>query len=350
MRGVFPAVLVLALCCCLAWRPVLQEVLSFPHIINDTMPFFWRRQNDQDKLIKRPVHRPLATIILSILRNPTLAVANLLYSCRAKTPPQPAPDAVSVVCISDTHNSQFALPYGDVLIHAGDLTHSGSFEELQRAIAGISSQPHPVKVVVAGNHDTLLDTLYDSNQRCSSDVLDKQRQALDWGDIIYLQNTDRVVTCPNGRRLRIYGSPLSPKKGNWAFQYPRGENVWRDTIPQDVDILITHGPPRAHRDLGFGCVHLLQELRRAKPRLHVVGHVHEAAGIEYLPFDALQAAYEQIGLGTFGSVWTHFKVMFEFMKALFVSEPVEAQTVLVNAAMVGGLRGEKRREAILVLI
>lgn len=36
-----------------------------------------------------------------------------------------------IVCISDTHNCQVKLPAGDVLIHAGDLTNKGSFQEVR---------------------------------------------------------------------------------------------------------------------------------------------------------------------------------------------------------------------------
>lgn len=36
------------------------------------------------------------------------------------------------VCISDTHNANIALPKGDVLIHAGDLTNKGSYSEVRR--------------------------------------------------------------------------------------------------------------------------------------------------------------------------------------------------------------------------
>ena len=34
------------------------------------------------------------------------------------------------VCVSDTHNSTPKLPTGDVLIHAGDLTNQGSYQEV----------------------------------------------------------------------------------------------------------------------------------------------------------------------------------------------------------------------------
>lgn len=34
------------------------------------------------------------------------------------------------VCISDTHNRNVKLPKGDVLIHAGDITNLGTYEEV----------------------------------------------------------------------------------------------------------------------------------------------------------------------------------------------------------------------------
>lgn len=54
------------------------------------------------------------------------------------------------VCISDTHNNTPKLPPGDVLIHAGDLTNQGSYDELERSVAWLEKAPFEVKVVVAG--------------------------------------------------------------------------------------------------------------------------------------------------------------------------------------------------------
>lgn len=83
----------------------------------------------------------------------------------------------------------------------------------------LCSQLHETKIVVAGKHDLILDANY--SQRDTSD----NGEAVDWGDIIYLQDSETTITCDNGRRLRIYGSPHSPRHDNWAFQYPRSENV-----------------------------------------------------------------------------------------------------------------------------
>ena len=52
-------------------------------------------------------------------------------------------------------------------------------------------------------------------------------------------------------------------------------------IPDDTDVLITHGPPAGHRDLtkaghNAGCVELLQTVElRVKPLFHIFGHIHE---------------------------------------------------------------------------
>lgn len=56
-----------------------------------------------------------------------------------------------IVCISDTHNNTPKLPPGDVLIHAGDLTNQGSYDELERTVAWLEKAPFEVKIVVAGN-------------------------------------------------------------------------------------------------------------------------------------------------------------------------------------------------------
>jgi Icc-related predicted phosphoesterase len=58
-----------------------------------------------------------------------------------------------------------------------------------------------------------------------------------------------------------------------------------EAIPDDVDILITHGPPFGIRDENFrgqGCgdAELLYEVtNRCRPKFHIFGHIHECHGI-----------------------------------------------------------------------
>ncbi|OQE43372.1 hypothetical protein PENCOP_c003G02458 [Penicillium coprophilum] len=276
---------------------------------------------------------------------PCIFLAQKLYSLHQPIPATPITCPVAIVCISDTHNTQISVPDGDVLIHAGDLTQSGSFRELQAALTWLSAQPHSTKIVIAGNHDLLLDSARDDpSGRAAS-----ERAQLDWGDIIYLENQEMTISCPNGRRLRVYGSPYSRRNGNWAFQYPHDQDIWASSVPDGIDILITRSPPLAHLDLlKLGCAHLLRTLWRVKPLLHVFGHVHEGAGTDWMMFDGLQHAYERT-VTAGGGVKNLLRTLWEFAKACFCP-PMDAQRLLVNPAIVGGLRDEERRQAIKVFI
>ncbi|KAJ3473274.1 hypothetical protein NLG97_g10407 [Lecanicillium saksenae] len=285
-----------------------------------------------------------------LVSKPCLTIAESLYKRLGHGgPSRPPKDAVSVVCISDTHNNEIPIPYGDILVHAGDLTQSGTYSELQASLSWLAAQPHPIKVVMAGNHDVLLD---EANDAIGSEQenLDKRKLLLrDTSGLICLQDTSITTTAPNGRCLRIYGSPQSPRQGNWAFQYPRFENIWAERLMGDyIDILVTHCPPLAHLDLGYGCVHLLRQLWRVRPRLHVCGHIHAAAGIEYLAYDDLQYAYEQV------VIHNHLRTFVAFLIALAIGlitpGRTETQTVLVNAAIVGGIRDSFRRGTVKVVV
>ncbi|EGX96671.1 phosphoesterase [Cordyceps militaris CM01] len=49
------------------------------------------------------------------------------------------------------------VPDGDLLLHAGNLTVGGSFAKLQAQLDWLNTLPHRQKVVIAGNHDVLLE-------------------------------------------------------------------------------------------------------------------------------------------------------------------------------------------------
>ena len=201
---------------------------------------------------------------------------------------------IRIVCISDTHTQKLSIPSGDVLIHAGDLTNTGTTSEIQVQIDWLNSLPHEHKIAIAGNHDSYLDP----RSRAPSDVNNR----LDWGSMHYLQHSSVRLKFPghgdNGRVLNIYGAPQIPACGGkeFAFQYPRDQNAWTGTVPLDTDVLVTHTPPRWHLDLpaGLGCRFLLKEVWRVKPRVHVFGHVHAGRGKEAAFWDAGQKAYERL--------------------------------------------------------
>lgn len=270
---------------------------------------------------------------------------------RSKIQPPVAPPTqpVKVVCISDTHNTKPDIPSGDLLLHAGDLTEWGTFDEIQDQLHWLNSQPHRHKIIIAGNHDILFDDSFiDRNVERFGDYRSagKTAEDLDFGSLIYLQ--DEAVTVvvpvasdekhgPSDRKLKIYGCPTTPLYGLSAFQKPRDEDIWSGKVPKDTDILLTHGPPYRHLDGGLfsGCQFLAQELARVRPRLVVFGHIHVGHGREDIILDPVRAGYE--GIIGYWEGWLTLLLMAIRIAFGYITPNRDKQvTTLVNAAVVGG--------------
>lgn len=180
--------------------------------------------------------------------------------------------SLRIVAISDTHarHRSVDVPPGDLLIHAGDITRKGDMDEVRDFNDFLGSLPHPTKIVIAGNHDFC----FEREREAASALLT---------NCIYLQDEATLVD-----GLKVYGSPWQPWFFDWAFNLQRGAPLrakW-DLIPADTDILITHGPPfgqgdRTARGEAVGCRELLAAVERVRPRVHVFGHIHEAAGVTH---------------------------------------------------------------------
>ncbi|KAI9895097.1 MAG: hypothetical protein M1814_000322 [Vezdaea aestivalis] len=286
------------------------------------------------------IHRRHPNWFQRFFQYPMVTLAKSIYEIRNRYSLHPASHAVpiTVVCISDTHNAHPPVPGGDLLIHAGDLTQVGSIQELQATIDWLKTLPHKHKVVIAGNHDVALES-----------EASKTSNALSWGDIVYLQDTSVDLRFPGGRKLNIFGSPWTRKHGNWAFQYPKGEDVWTGRIPPEVDVLVTHGAPRFHLDIeGWGDDFLLREIWRTKPALHVFGHLHGGFGQDLLICDQFESTYEEIRRVNGGFLKT-LKLL--VLLAIFLlGRRVERGTKLVNAATVGGLRDQELRPPVVLKI
>ena len=182
---------------------------------------------------------------------------------------------MKIWCISDTHghHAKLAVPSGiDMLIHAGDFGNTKekvrNLVEANDFIEWLHSLDIQHKVVTPGNHDT---SFLDYGIR---DYFDQIKAHVLVHEKITLEG------------LKIFGSPYTPTYGqNWAFNVKRSrlQAVWQ-MIPDDLDILITHGPPKGVLDLTedkdtrkmvqVGCKSLSNRVKQVKPKLHVFGHTH----------------------------------------------------------------------------
>ena len=177
-----------------------------------------------------------------------------------------------IVFISDTHlkHSELQVPPGEILIHAGDFSKRGQVQEAQQFLDWFSAQPHRHKIFVAGNHDFIAER---ESALFATMIPD---------NVIYLNDSG----CEIGG-IRIWGSPIQPWFFDWAFNRQRGAEIRRhwDLIPDDTELLITHGPPYGILDevvrdpRPVGCRDLLHRVGALDQlKIHVFGHIHEAYG------------------------------------------------------------------------
>lgn len=190
--------------------------------------------------------------------------------------------------ISDTHTKHREVTKdlykgkGDLLIHAGDLMNSGYYWEevypFLKWFDEINNYDH--KVFIAGNHDRLFE---DKPQEIEGLLTG-------YKTIDYLKDDWLNVGKDIDNLVKIYGSPWQPEFYNWAFNLPRNGEDLREKwfwIPNDTDILVTHGPPFGHCDvtpygnLNVGCELLRVRVDELKPKIHVFGHVHSGYGYKF---------------------------------------------------------------------
>ncbi|KAI5983778.1 Metallo-dependent phosphatase-like protein [Pisolithus albus] len=214
-----------------------------------------------------------------------------LHSPQKEAPPHPGAGWTRFVCISDTHSGIFRLPYGDVLLHAGDLSSYGALPQLTRTVDWLKSLKHPVKIMIAGNHDVKVGyiptdcavvlTSFQLIQYARTTV-----RSLASAGLYYLEHEPLHFTAPSGRVWKVYGSPAVPVHLDGAFQYASSTEAKAiyQRIPEDTEILITHTPPyrtldKTRKGKHVGCQVLASRLKKLTHcRLHVFGHIHEDAG------------------------------------------------------------------------
>lgn len=180
---------------------------------------------------------------------------------------------MKVLAISDTHGLHNKLEVDssvDLVIHSGDATNYKDLVlnkyETFSFLNWFNELNVKYKVYVPGNHDTFIESL---------------------GNIEMLRQMFPGIKFLIDQRIEvqgvtIFGSPYTPSFGKWAFMKSNEELVehW-NRIPEGIDILVTHGPPKGILDLSSfnklencGCKSLLDKVKKINPQYHIFGHIH----------------------------------------------------------------------------
>ena len=189
---------------------------------------------------------------------------------------------LKLTLISDTHAKHNQLNgdlgSGDILLHAGDFMTDGYSQteacQFFEWFNNINTYEH--KIFIAGNHDRVMQ----NEPETMRGILTGYKT------IEYLQ--DEAIECDG---VNIYGSPHQPTFFNWAFNLPRNgpglASKW-EAIPENTDILITHGPAWGYnditqyrRDTHLGCELLRERIDVIRPKIHLSGHIHSGNGYYY---------------------------------------------------------------------
>jgi len=199
-----------------------------------------------------------------------------------------------ITVLSDTHTKHGLIPMedlpgGDMILFAGDLMNSGyNRNDIWDFCHWFQSlKQYEDKIFIAGNHDRM----FENHPEDVKVWLEK------FPLINYLQDEQLTLygDGPNGdmpeNNIRIYGSPWQPEFFNWAFNLPKNgieiASKWL-AIPDNTDILITHGPAYGTLDTvkgrqydNLGCGMLAQRIKVIKPKIHICGHIHSGYGYKF---------------------------------------------------------------------
>jgi len=178
----------------------------------------------------------------------------------------------TIACISDTHqhHKKLIIPETDIIIHAGDFTYHGETKECIKFLDWYAQTPAKDKLLICGNHEVSISKHIGLLQMWCQER-----------NITLLRNETVEV-----QGLKVFGSPYSVEFGAWAYGLPdeKLKDIW-DMIPDDVDIVVTHGPAYNQLDRCMdgrlvGSMSLAGRLEKlSNLKLHVVGHIHESRGM-----------------------------------------------------------------------
>lgn len=185
---------------------------------------------------------------------------------------------MKIVAISDVHGrwNKITIPECDVLISCGDYSFRGEEHMIRDFHEWLNKQPAKHIVSVQGNHEKWVEKNFEDAKAIAE------------------EECPRVHFVEEGlveiEGVKIWCSAITPFFCNWAWNRFRGDQIrhhW-DLIPEDTQILVTHGPPEGILDsvndlyrTSVGCKDLWNKIVTLKNlKYHFFGHIHESYGYQ----------------------------------------------------------------------
>lgn len=178
---------------------------------------------------------------------------------------------MKIAFTSDTHGMRPNLPETDVLIHCGDICPRGGETDFLAQLHWLESiaPNYPLGIYLnPGNHDCIIET----DPAWSKDEAARRGVRLLIHEPVTIEG------------IKFFFSPFTPTFYDWAFMKddPDLAEVWA-TIPDDTEVLITHGPAKHFLDWcpngNVGSRTLgIRTYQLASLKAHAFGHVHESYG------------------------------------------------------------------------
>ena len=204
---------------------------------------------------------------------------------------------MKLVIISDSHNlhNELNLPSGDVLIHCGDYSYSGQDNEVISFLTWMQEQTKKYRLVIGGHGNHELGP-YEDREHFN------ELKTVFAPDVIWPHM--RVYTDPVSKFNFFFCPYVTAINGRWAFEASHSEyQEIVKRIPDNVDVLISHGPPYdildsfvqhtldyinvgptekeptyTARYFKVGSKALAERIKQIKPKLACFGHIHENGG------------------------------------------------------------------------
>jgi Icc-related predicted phosphoesterase len=189
---------------------------------------------------------------------------------------------MKIIFISDTHGKHKELQMPElnenetnIIAHSGDFSHNKKqFFEFMEWYSDLEGYNH--RLIVPGNHDLCVQNDEEMFYRTCKEY-----------DIIGLIDKEIIID-----GVKFYGSPWTPEFYNWAYMEEDYllDKYW-DKIPEDTNVLITHGPAYGILDEVMKNNYIdhvgsesladsIDELIKLKNlKIHEFGHIHVGRGM-----------------------------------------------------------------------